>query len=174
MGGQDKALLSLSGRPVIAHVLERLRSQVDDIIINCNRNAESMAVFGHRLVADPSPDYPGPLAGIIAGLPYCRHEHVLVAPCDMPFLPVDLVTGLSALMTEDIEVVISHDGSRLQPLVMLLRRSLEDSLRDYLANDGHKVESWCMSRQFAVARFDNAQAFINLNTLAELKDAEEK
>lgn len=174
MGGQDKALLIMDGQSVIAHVLARLRLQVDDIVISCNRNEEKMAGFGHRLVADLSPDYPGPLAGIIAGLPYCRHEHVLVAPCDMPFLPINLVAGLSALMTEDIEVVISHDGSRLQPLVMLLRRTLADSLQDYLAGGGHKVETWCTSRKFAVARFDDAPAFINLNTLAELKNSEEK
>lgn len=220
LGGIDKALVSFAGRPLIAHVLERLRPQVDDIVINCNRNEEVLGSFGYPLVRDQPLDYPGseeryecvaskgetgeelaftevnagfkpvfdtapgarssfsppcysgPLAGIISALPVCRHELVLVTPCDTPFLPADLCHRLSVLMARDIDLVIAHDGERLQPLFMLLRRHLLDSLREYLGQSNHKVEYWCLAQKLAIARFNDKSAFINLNTPEELKAAE--
>lgn len=172
LGGVDKALVSFAGRPLISHVLERLTSQVDDILINCNRNQNQLTGFGHVLISDETLDYSGPLAGIISALPHCRHETVLIVPCDSPFLPHDLYKSLCALLTPDKDLVIAHDGERLQPLFMLLRRSLMASLKDYLEQGNHKVERWCMAQKMAVATFSEPQLFINLNTPEELKNAE--
>lgn len=172
LGGVDKALISLAGRPLIAHVLERLAPQVDDILINGNRNQTVLASLGYPVISDEKPDYSGPLAGIISTLPSCRHETVLVVPCDSPFLPDDLHNRLSALLTPDKDLVIAHDGERLQPLFMLLRRKLLPSLRDYLEQGHYKVEHWCMSQNVAIARFAESRHFINLNTPEDLKKAE--
>lgn len=171
MGGRNKALELLSDRPLIAHVLERLQPQVDDIVINCNRHQTELAAFGHRLIGDEAPDYPGPLAGIAAALPLCKHELALVAPCDTPWLPADLYQCLAAKLQPDIHLVIAHDGQRLQPLFMLLRRKLLPSLQASLRQGHYKVEKWCAEENAAVARFNNAEAFANLNTLAELDAA---
>lgn len=174
LGGIDKALVPLAGRPLLAHVLEHLAPQVDDIVINCNRNEDAMASFGHPLIGDQLADYAGPLAGIAAALPYCRHDTVLVVPCDTPFLPRDLRTQLAAALKPDTDLVITHDGKRLQPLFMLLRRRLAESLNDYLAAGERKVEIWCMRQKTAIARYENPGAFINLNTPEELQEAEKK
>lgn len=172
LGGIDKALVSFAGRPLISHVLERLTPQVDDIVINCNRNQTVLAGLGYLLIGDETLDYSGPLSGIISALPSCRHETVLVVPCDSPFLPHDLHERLAALLTDDKDLVIAHDGERLQPLFMLLRRKLLLSLKDYLEQGNHKVERWCMAQKVAVARFSEPEQFINLNTPEELEKAE--
>ncbi len=174
LGGQDKALTTFAGRPLIAHVLERLQPQVDDIVINCNRNQDRLAAFGLPLVPDAEPDFAGPLAGIAAALPHCRHEHVLVVPCDSPFLPRDLTTQLMAALASGKKLAVCHDGKRLQPLFMLLHHSLRDSLQDYLASGQHKVEIWCQSHDPVIVRINDSEAFINLNTPAELAAAEKK
>jgi molybdenum cofactor guanylyltransferase len=171
LGGRDKALEMLSGRPLIAHVLERLQPQVDDIVINCNRHHEALSVFGHTLVSDATQDYSGPLAGITAALPHCRHDIVLVTPCDTPWLPADLCSRLVTAMTPATDLVIAHDGERLQPLFMLLRRELLTALAEALAAGHHKVESWCLAQRHAIAGFTDIRAFANLNTEAELAAA---
>lgn len=172
LGGVDKALVNFAGRPLLAHVLDRLKPQVDDIVINCNRNEETMAGFGYPLIRDQQTDYAGPLAGIAAALPFCRHDTVLVVPCDTPFLPSDLHKRLFAELSSDKDLVIAHDGKRLQPLFMLLRQRLVKSLNDYLAAGNRKVEIWCMLQKVVIARFENPRAFVNLNTPEELREAE--
>ncbi len=171
MGGRDKALALLAGHPLIAHVLARLRPQVDDIVINCNRHQKELAAFGHLLINDETPDHPGPLAGIAAALPHCRHDLVLVTPCDTPWLPGDLYPRLAAMMLPENRLVIAHDGQRLQPLFMLLRRTLLPSLQATLSQGHYKVEKWCAEENAAIARFENGEAFANLNTPSELDAA---
>ena len=173
LGGRDKALEELAGRPLIAHVLERLQPQVDDIVINCNRHQAEFATFGHRLVSDETTDYPGPLAGIAAALPFCRHELILVTPCDTPWLPTDLCQRLLANMQPTSPLVIAHDGQRLQPLFMLLRRELLTSLQDSLRLGHFKVEKWCLEQGAVITTFDNVASFANLNTEDELAAARE-
>lgn len=174
LGGIDKALLPLAGQPLITHVLKRLTPQVDDIVINCNRNQETLAALGHPTVPDAQAGHPGPLAGIVAALPLCRHDIVLVAPCDTPFLPVDLVARLLPALEAGGNLAIVHDGVRLQPLIMLLRRDLAGSLETWLRGGNRKVELWCRAENAAVVQFDDAAPFINLNTAEELAKAEQK
>ncbi len=174
LGGRDKALETLAGRPLIAHVLERLAPQVDDIIINCNRHQDELAAFGHQLVSDETSDFPGPLAGIAAALPHCKHELILVTPCDTPWLPADLYQHLAMQMQPQHRLVIAHDGQRLQPLFMLLRRELLPSLHASLARGHYKVERWCQEQGAVIGRFANAAAFANLNTEDELAAAREQ
>lgn len=171
LGGRDKALEELAGRPLIAHVLERLQPQVDDIVINCNRHQDELATFGYPLASDETADFPGPLAGIAAALPYCKHDLILVTPCDTPWLPTDLYQGLAAKMQPTSQLVIAHDGQRLQPLFMLLRRQLLASLQASLERGHYKVEKWCREQEAVIAEFDTASAFANLNTEDELAAA---
>lgn len=172
LGGVDKALVPLGGRPLLAHVLERLAPQVDDIIINYNREPATLARFGHPLVRDTGRDFAGPLAGIAAALPHCRHELALVVPCDTPFFPRDLQARLAAALTGAHPLAIAHDGQRLQPLFLLLRRELLPTLEGWLHSGGRKVEAWCLEQNPAIVRFDDANAFINLNTAGEIEAAE--
>lgn len=169
MGGADKGLIPLAGRPMIEHVLAAIRPQVAAVIVNANRNHERYAAYGHPVVADEVADFPGPLAGMAAGLAACETPLALFLPCDGPLVPPDLVTRLrSALEQADARAAVANDGERLQPVHALLRRDLLDSLRGFLADDGRKVAQWY--RSFATVTVDlsdHRELFINVNTPEE-------
>lgn len=167
MGGLDKGLVPWRGKPLIEHVLARIRSQVDDIVISCNRHPEQYAGYG-ACQADATEDYAGPLAGIAACLPLCRHDAVLVVACDMPLLPDDLVTRLGDALTPDMDVAVAHDGEQLQPLAMLLRRRALPALHRALDQGQAAVHRWALAQRHRIVTFEDPGAFRNFNTLAEL------
>jgi molybdopterin-guanine dinucleotide biosynthesis protein A len=174
MGGIDKGLIPLAGRPLIAHVLERLQAQVDDIVINANRHADIYAQFHLPVVPDENDHFAGPLAGIAAALPQCRQEWALVVACDCPVLPADLAAQLLSGLKPGALLAMAHDGERAQPLCLLLHRSLLGSLQTSLQSGHHKVESWCLEQPHAVVRFADAGAFRNINTEQERVAMEKK
>jgi molybdopterin-guanine dinucleotide biosynthesis protein A len=92
MGGVDKGLQTLQGKPMVAHVIQRLQPQVDRIIINANQNQERYREFQLPVWSDQENNFAGPLAGIQAGLIHCDTAYMLIVPCDTPKLPTDLVT----------------------------------------------------------------------------------
>ena len=100
MGGVDKGLQLLQGRPLIAWVLERLGPQVDEILVSANQNLERYHAFGYPVLTDEVEGFAGPLAGLERGLAVARNELVVTAPCDSPFLPSQLVARLHEGLTE--------------------------------------------------------------------------
>jgi molybdopterin-guanine dinucleotide biosynthesis protein A len=173
LGGVDKGLAPLAGKPLIAHVLARLAPQVDDIVISANRNAERYAEFGAPVVADAEADFPGPLAGILAGAARARHDWLLVVPCDTPFLPDDLGAGLlAAARAADTRLARASDGSRGHYAIMLLRRELLADLAAWLAAGERRVQAWQARHAPAEAIFADPDAFLNLNTPDDLRLAE--
>lgn len=174
MGGDDKGWVPLAGRPLIEHVLERLRPQVDEVLINANR---SQARYGALapVVGDDNADFLGPLAGMQAGLSAARQDWVLFVPCDGPALPLDLMTRFRAALAAqpEAELVVAHDGSHLQPVVALLHKSLLPSLQQALAEGERKTAAWFARHRMAVVSFaDQPDAFINLNSPSDLADYE--
>lgn len=167
MGGLDKGLVPWHGKPLIEHVLARVGPQVDDIVISCNRHPDQYAGYG-TCQADTTGDYAGPLAGIAACLPLCRHDAVLVVACDMPLLPHDLVMRLGEALTADIDVAVAHDGEQLQPLAMLLRRRTLPALHLALAQGQAAVHRWALTQAHRIVPFGEPEAFRNFNTLEEL------
>jgi len=168
MGGEDKGWVKLAGRPLIDHVLDRLRPQVDEVLINANRSQDSYQALA-TVISDNNPDYLGPLAGMQAGLAAARHDWVLFVPCDGPALPHDLMSRFRAALTPDTELVVAHDGDWLQPVVALLHKSLLPSLTLALAEGERKIDIWFARHRMAVVNFaDQPDAFINLNSPAEL------
>lgn len=174
MAGRDKALLSLAGQPLLAHVLARLRPQVDDIVISYNRDPADLAGFDCAIVQDATQDHAGPLAGIATALPRCRDELVCVVPCDAPFLPEDLVAHLAAALQTGKSLAVAHDGQRLQPLFLLMQRRLLGSLQAALARGEHQVRAWCLNEDAAQVEFADAFAFSNVNTPEDLQAAEKR
>ena len=166
MGGQDKGLLPLAGRPMVEHVFERLRPQVEEVVISANRNADRYAHFGHPVLPDVLGDYSGPLAGMLSGLAGVRLPWLAVVPCDSPLLPHDLVERLlDSALAESAELAVAHDGTRLQPVFVLLHRSLLAPLRTYLEAGGHKVDAWYAQHRMATTDLsDHPEAFSNINT----------
>lgn len=168
MGGEDKGWVALAGRPLIDHVLERLRPQVDEVLINANRSQDRYQALA-TVISDDNPDYLGPLAGMQAGLAAAHHDWVLFVPCDGPALPHDLMSRFRTALTPDTELVVAHDGDWLQPVVALLHRSLLPSLTHALAEGERKIDIWFARHRMAVVSFaDQPDAFINLNSPAEL------
>jgi molybdenum cofactor guanylyltransferase len=165
MGGQDKGLVELAGRPMIAHVLAALAPQVERVIINANRNLERYAAFGWPVVADEDSGFLGPLAGLAAGLRAAQTPLVLTAPCDSPLVATDLVARLySALEDDDAEIAVPFDGERLQPVFALVRRELGDSLAAYLGGGDRKIDRWFVQHRLARVDFsDRPDTFVNIN-----------
>ncbi len=174
MGGVDKGLAPFRGRPMVAHVLARLAPQVDEILVNANRNLEAYAAFGHRIVADEIPGFAGPLAGFERGLAHARGDLVATVPCDSPFLPEDLVARLRAgLESAGADLAVARTGDQPHPVFCLMRRRVHGSLERFLASGQRKIDKWYAGLAVVEVAFDDeAGAFANINTRDELADLE--
>ena len=171
MGGVDKGLVHLRGKPMVAWVLERLAPQVGEIVINANQNREAYVRFGHRVVPDEVGGFAGPLAGLHAGLAAVAHELAATVPCDSPFLPADLVARLRAALGAN-DLAVAKTGDQPHPVFSLVRRAVLDHLAQYLASGGRKIDAWYATLKVVEVPFDDkADAFRNINTREELKDA---
>jgi molybdopterin-guanine dinucleotide biosynthesis protein A len=174
MGGVDKGLQPFRGKPMVAHVIERLAPQVDELLINANRNPDDYARFGHRVIADEIEGFAGPLAGFERGLAHASGSLVVTAPCDSPFLPGDLVARLrAALDREGAQLAVAKTGDQAHPVFSLMRRDVHASLRDFLSSGQRKIDKWYGAlRVVEVAFDDEADAFLNINTREELASLE--
>jgi molybdopterin-guanine dinucleotide biosynthesis protein A len=177
MGGIDKGLVELAGRPMAAHALARLAPQVDELLINANQNRERWRTFGYPVFSDDfggAGGFCGPLAGLQAALMRARHPLVLSVPCDSPFLPTDLVARLAhALHASAAQLAVATTAGRAHPVFCLCRRELAPQLADFLAAGGRKVGAWHSTLQVVEVPFDDdPAAFRNINTATELSAAE--
>lgn len=174
MGGIDKGLVEIAGRPMIEHVLDALRPQVGRVLINANRNLGTYRRYGHPVISDAVGGYLGPLAGILAGLAALDTDYLLTVPCDSPLLAPDLAGRMfAAAVAADAEVTVAHDGARQQPVFLLLRRDLAGSLRAFLAAGERKIDRWFAGHRLAEASLaDRAGSFVNVNDPAERERVE--
>jgi molybdopterin-guanine dinucleotide biosynthesis protein A len=168
MGGVDKGLQLLRGKPMAQWAMERLAPQVDEVLINCNQNLDAYARFGYRLVPDQVGGFAGPLAGLHAGLKAAAHPLVVTVPCDSPFLPEDLVSRLNDYIDKN-DLAVAKTGDQPHPVFSLVRKEVLDSLEAFLAGGGRKIDAWYASLRTVEVSFDDeADAFRNINTLEEL------
>jgi molybdenum cofactor guanylyltransferase len=170
MGGVDKGLVELNGRPLALHVIERLAPQVGQLVINANQNAERYAAFGHRVVVDAFTGFAGPLAGLHAGMTAATTPFIVTSPCDSPFLPDDLVARLAAAFErEAIDIAVARTFEQPHPVFSLVRCSVLPHLEAFLRSGGRKIDAWYAAlRAGEVAFDDEADAFRNINTADEL------
>lgn len=184
MGGVDKGLQVCNGAPMAMHTLMRLSPQVGHMLINANRNLAAYESFGVPVVVDSVPDFAGPLAGVLAGLEQCQTPYLLTAPCDSPFVPIDLAAKLSQALVEAgariaLPVTLEPDENgqprrQVQPVFCLLNATLADDLTAYLQQGGRKIDAWTARHPSVEVVFDDAAAFANINTLAELRQLAER
>lgn len=169
MGGIDKGLLEVVGRPLVERTIAILRPQVGRLIISANRNQDRYAEYGYPVVIDSVGDYWGPLAGIVSVMRAAITEFIVTVPCDTPGLPGDLVDKLlAARESGKAEVCAAWDGKRVHPVIALIPRALAPALADYLNAGGRKAEDWLRSRKLALADFSHRPGiFININTTDE-------
>ena len=180
MGGGDKCLRLLAGRPILARIVDNLRPQVGTILLNANGDPARFADFGLTVVPDDLPTHPGPLAGILAGLDWIAvHEpqtvFALSVSGDCPFLPANLAARIAARSTDDADIVLTESAGRVHPVIGLWRVDLRQDLRRALIEDGlRKVERFCDRHRWVAANFPVGlcDPFFNINTEEDLAAAE--
>lgn len=167
MGGRDKGLEPFAGTPLVEHVSLRLRDHVTELLINANRNVDAYAPYADRVIEDAEGGFQGPLMGIYSGLRAAKTPWLIIAPCDTPALPRDLVARLvEGIQGNDIGV--AFDGERLHPVVALIRTALADDLHTALAAGERKIDRWYARHPWCrIDMSDAASAFANLNTAEE-------
>lgn len=174
MGGVDKGLQNHNGIPLAMHALLRLQMQVGSVMINANRNLGAYESMGVPVWPDALPDYPGPLAGFLAGLEHCETPYLVTVPCDTPGFPLDLVERLAAaLEAQDSDIAmaatIEHGERQVQPVFCLMKASLMESLVRFTQSGQRKIDRWTAQHRCVEVLFDDAGAFFNANTPAELQ-----
>lgn len=175
MGGADKGLIELAGHPMIDWVLDRLRPQTDEIIINANRNCERYSASGCPVVSDDVEGFAGPLAGMAAGLAACGNQWMATVPCDSPFIPEDLISRLwQAVEADSADLSVAQAEGRMQPVFALLPVALLADLREFLETGGRKIDTWFARHRVALVDFSDApRAFVNVNTPDEVQEVEQ-
>jgi molybdopterin-guanine dinucleotide biosynthesis protein A len=180
MGGGDKCLREIAGRPILAHIVERARGQVDALILNANGEAARFASFGLPVVADPVDGFAGPLAGVLAGLDWAAAHRpgaawVASFACDAPFFPRDLVARLAAAVAGGkADMACAASGGRNHPVFGLWPVALRGALRDALVRERlFKVGAWIARYRLATVAYDAGAAdpFFNLNEPEDLERA---
>lgn len=176
MGGADKGLVQLQQKPLIQHVIKRLKPQVDEIIINANREISQYQALGYPVLCDEHADFIGPLAGFGLGLKHAKHDYLLTVPCDSPLLPPDLAKRLmQGLIENNADIAVATSNGNAHPVFSLCKKSVLPSLTAYIANGERRVSAWQKSQNYIEVDFnDNPDAFINLNTLEDLSALELK
>jgi molybdenum cofactor guanylyltransferase len=173
MGSADKGLVRLRGQPMVRHVLDRFAPQVDEILINANRNIAEYEALGHPVIRDQLDGFAGPLAGFHAGLERAEHALLATVPCDSPFLPLDLVARLlEGLEAQHADLAVARTHDQPHPVFALVRRDVLPHLERFLAGGGRKIDAWYATLKTVEVAFDDeAEAFRNINTAAELEEA---
>ncbi|MCA3181978.1 MAG: molybdenum cofactor guanylyltransferase MobA [Burkholderiales bacterium] len=167
--GDDKGLRPFRGRPMAAHVIERLAPQVGALAINANRNADAWRAFGLPVFADRIEGFAGPLAGLHAAMAHATTPWLVTAPCDSPFLPPDLVERLAyGLARAGARIAIARTGGQSQPVFALVDRTLREHLGAFLATGRRRIDAWYAPLPVVEVPFDDEAAFRNINTADEL------
>ena len=180
MGGGDKALLPLAGKPMFAHVAARLEPQCASLVLNANGDASRFAAFGLPVVADDPPDFSGPLAGVLAGLELCDASaphlaHVASVAADTPFVPLDFVARLAEAVDGGADIAVAASGGRTHPVAALWPVALAGEMRQALVGEGlRKVEGFMTRYRVATVEWPARpiDPFFNVNTPEDLAWAE--
>ena len=177
MGGVDKGLQMYRGRPLAQHALERLRPQVAQVMVNANRNQERYRALNVPVWPDQVPDFPGPLAGMLAGLAHCDTALMATVPCDTPNFPLDLVARLAdGLQSADVDIAVAYTraGEDLfpQPVFCLMKTSLKDALAAFIDAGERKTGFFARGQRNTRVVFDDDAPFFNINTLTELEHSQ--
>ena len=170
MGGVDKGLQVLRGRPMVEHVIERLRPQVNEVLINANQNLERYGAYGCPVVTDAVGGFAGPLAGLHAGMKSTTSPLILTVPCDSPFLPLDLAARLHAALEENqADIAVAKTRDQPHPVFALARTAVLPHLEAFLARGERKIDLWYASLRVVEVPFDDQEAaFSNINTPQDL------
>lgn len=173
MGGGDKGLKKVQGKPILERVINTIRPQVDDLVINANGDASRFSSYGYDVVADSVEGFVGPLAGILAGMDYHKdYKWLLSVPTDTPFLPNDLVERLFApIKAGQAQIVLARSGGFDHPVVGIWSTALREDLRRALTQeDVRKMKKWIGRYNYTTVEWeiDPVDPFFNANSPDDL------
>lgn len=175
MGGVDKGWVTYQQKALIEHVLARLSPQVDEVLIVANRNQERYAALGVRVVEDVHAGFQGPLVGILTGLQAAQHDQVVFAPCDGPFLPLDLVDKfqhqlqLEQQLHQHKPIVVAKEPKGLQPMLVMMEKSLLSALKHAIERGERKPDRWYAQEGMCSVLFA-PESLRNFNRLDDLHE----
>ena len=181
MGGGDKCLRDLGGKPILRHIIDRIKPQVEGLLLNANGDEGRFAAYDLPVAGDVIEGFAGPLAGVLTGLDWAAANRpdvrwIATVPGDGPFLPVDLVARFKAAITsEGADLACAYRGERSQPVTGLWRVDLREDLRRAMMEEGlKKVDLWTARYRLARVPFDGAEVdpFFNTNRQEDLDEAE--
>ncbi len=174
MGGRDKGLLQIAGKPMASWVLAAITPQLHKVVLNANRNQRDYAKLGVPVVADTIEGHHGPLAGLSAGISALQCEYIFMCPCDSPFVDGELVNALGmACLKQRVDIAVAHDGTRMQPVFCMVRQHTLDSLNTYLASGQRKIDKWYATQSMTEVDCQHYQnSFRNINTEDDRNTAE--
>jgi molybdenum cofactor guanylyltransferase len=176
MGGVDKGLVVVKGEYLICHVLNRIKPQVEFLMINANRNIDTYKALSSSIIEDQTKQRLGPLAGIQAGLYNCKTPYMISVPCDVPKIPLDICNRLYVKLMEhnsDCAMPVTQDNEgvkRSHPAILLLKKQLIDSLDFYLESGGRKIDQWTGALKCTEVLFEESQDFLNINKREDIND----
>ena len=173
MNNQDKGLVIYRGKPMISYALEAMTQVFDTVFINANRNIAEYEALGHEVIADQTDTFDGPLAGVLAVMEHTDSDAICVMPCDSPLIKAQHLQQMVKALKEGVDIAVAFDGARIQPVFFVLRSALKTSLKNYLQQGNRKIDRWL--KQHALVNVDfsqQADVFLNINTLSELKASE--
>jgi len=169
MNGNDKGLVQMKGKTFIETALEHISPYTSNIVISANRNLEQYQNLDYPVIADDSPDFSGPLAGIARAMNIINTELLLIFAVDIPTLPTNTIPDLMALIDQqDTDICCVQDGKRLQPLISIARTELVTDLEHYLRAGHRKVTQWFCQQKLGILEFDS-DTITNINTARELE-----
>jgi len=174
MGRIDKGLITINRRPLIEYVIEALTPQVNNLIINANRNREIYENYGYPVIADGYADFQGPLAGMSSCMSVADTDFILTVPCDSPFIPPDLAQRLFRRLKQGhADICVASNGRRIQPVFALIKTKLQDQLFNYLERGERRIDKWYTEQNTVMVDFSDAkQTFVNINTPEKLSMVE--
>lgn len=174
MNGVDKGLVVLNGREMVSYVIDTLKPNVNEVVVNANRNIDAYEKFGASVVADSIEGYQGPLAGVEAGMSQAKTPWIFTCPCDSPIQSSLLLPFMwQQIKSTDANIGLAFDGERTHPVFSLLQTNLLESLRAYLAAGDRKIDRWFEQHKLLTIDCSNyAASFVNINTEEELRNAE--
>ena len=169
---QNKATVLLEGRPLITHVIDRMKTQAKHTVINTHRNQKDFEIFQLPLIDDILDIQEGPLLGILTSLQAIKTDWIQFVPCDTPNLPNDLI----AILMEEVAakktlVAVPETSDGLQSTCLLCHSSTLNNLQIFFNQGGRKIEDWIRQLAFSIVQFNDESQFLNVNTQEELKKA---
>jgi molybdopterin-guanine dinucleotide biosynthesis protein A len=171
MNKQDKGLIEYHNRPMVSYAVEAMAQAASTVFINANRNIPQYSSFGYQVISDQTDSFDGPLAGVLSAMLHAETGILCVMPCDSPLIkPEHLNKLLTPLINNKADIAVAFDGTRIHPVFLALKTSLQNSLKNYLQQGNRKIDLWLEQHDLLKVDFsETAEVFLNINTLSELE-----